>query len=65
MPCPIRPPRRQTGDVHDASIVCDPAAYLWRCRDWNGRPWEDTVLYEAHPGLMGGFNGVAEHLPRA
>ncbi len=56
--------RGQAGDVHDASIVCDPNSYSWRCRNWKGRPWEEAVLYEAHPGLMGGFAGVAEQLPR-
>ena len=54
--------RRQNGDVHDASLVVDPAAYQWRTADWMGRPWEDAVIYELHPGLMDGFAGVAEQL---
>jgi malto-oligosyltrehalose trehalohydrolase len=31
--------------------------------DWNGRAWGETVLYECHAGLMGGFNGIAARLP--
>ena len=54
--------RRQSGDVHDWSVVVDPAAYAWRCRDWRGRPWRETILYELHAGLLGGFAGVAERL---
>ena len=56
--------RAQDGDVHDASVVVDPAAYDWRFSDWQGRPWHEVVLYELHAGAMGGFAGVAEQLPR-
>src|SRR4051812_41103580 len=35
--------RLQDGDVHDASIVCDPQTYRWKHGDWNGRPWHETV----------------------
>ena len=31
----------------------------WRHPDWRGRPWHETVLYELHVGLLGGFAGVA------
>ncbi|OWW22265.1 malto-oligosyltrehalose trehalohydrolase [Noviherbaspirillum denitrificans] len=55
--------RAQAGDVHDASIVCDPDAYQWKHADWNGRPWHETVLLELHAGTMGGFEGVAKQLP--
>jgi maltooligosyltrehalose trehalohydrolase len=54
--------RAQDGDVHDASIVCDPNAYRWQ-HDWQGRPWHETVLYELHPGICGGFDGIAQGLP--
>ncbi|RZI42446.1 malto-oligosyltrehalose trehalohydrolase [Herbaspirillum sp. HC18] len=54
--------RAQAGDVHDASIVCDPQAYRWR-HDWKGRPWHETVLVELHAGTMGGFAGIAAQLP--
>jgi malto-oligosyltrehalose trehalohydrolase len=56
--------RAQAGDVHGASVVVDPNAYRWRQQDWRGRPWTETVLYELHVGLFGGFAGVARHLRR-
>ena len=31
---------------------------------WRGRPWRETVLYELHAGVLGGFRGVARELPR-
>jgi len=55
--------RLQGPDVHDASIVVDPA-YDWRNPDWAGRPWAETVIYEAHVGAMGGYKGVTAALPR-
>jgi len=56
--------RVQAGDITDESLVPDPHGYRWRCNDWRGRPWEETVLYELHVGLLGGFCGVAQHLQR-
>ena len=56
--------RAQAGDVHDPSVVVDPRAYAWRNPDWRGRPWRETVLYELHAGVLGGFRGVARELPR-
>lgn len=50
--------RLQDGDVHAASIVHDACSYVWRHGAWLGRPWTDTVLYEVHVGLAGGFAGV-------
>ena len=53
--------RRQAPDVHDASVVVDPAAYEWRSGGWRGRPWPETVLYELHVGTFapsGDFAGV-------
>lgn len=55
--------RAQAGDVHDASIVCDPNAYQWENATWRGRPWRETVLYELHVGALGGFEGVMARLP--
>lgn len=54
--------RLQDGDVHDASIVVDPLSYDWQ-HDWQGRKWTDTVLYEIHPGAMGGFRAITDALP--
>jgi maltooligosyltrehalose trehalohydrolase len=55
--------RAQAGDVHDASIVCDPGSYQWKNTEWKGRPWHETVLYELHPGTCGGFAGITQQLP--
>jgi len=30
--------------------VIDHDSYRWRAADWRGRPWQDTVLIEAHVG---------------
>jgi maltooligosyltrehalose trehalohydrolase len=53
--------RRQDGGVHGWSVVCAP--FLPDAK-WQGRPWRETVLYECHAGLMGGFSGVAARLPQ-
>ncbi|QKT04275.1 glycogen debranching protein GlgX [Ectothiorhodospiraceae bacterium 2226] len=42
--------RAQARDVHDPSVVVDPAAFVWHDGDWRGRPWEDAVFYEVHVG---------------
>lgn len=44
--------RFQPDDVHAASEVIDPGAYAWQHPDWRGRPWRETVLYEAHVGAF-------------
>ncbi len=53
--------RRQSGDIHGWSVV-EHDTYEWRMQDWKCRPWEQTVLYELHTGLLGGFRGVATKL---
>ncbi|MFT9454173.1 malto-oligosyltrehalose trehalohydrolase [Komagataeibacter saccharivorans] len=54
----------QPDDVHGPSAVVDPASYDWRHGAWRGRPWHETVIYEVHVGVMGGYAGVARDLPR-
>jgi maltooligosyltrehalose trehalohydrolase len=56
--------RRQADDVDGPSVVEPVGAYAWRNNDWTGRPWTETVIYELHAGVMGGYAGVAEALPR-
>lgn len=56
--------RCQDGDVGGWSVVVDAHAYRWSDGAWRGRPWHETVLYELHPGLFGGFRGMVDHLPR-
>ncbi len=43
--------RAQAADVHGPSLLVDPAAYDWQC-DWQGRPWEEAVIYELHVGTF-------------
>ena len=43
--------RAKAGDVHGPSVLVDPTAYQWR-HEWRGRPWHETVLYEAHVGTF-------------
>jgi maltooligosyltrehalose trehalohydrolase len=56
--------RAQYGDVHGESIVVDPQSYRWREEGWRGRPWHETIIYELHAGVYGGFDGVARELSR-
>jgi len=55
--------RAQDGGVHGWSVVVDPA-YDWQHPSWRGRPWHETIVYELHPGAMGGFAGIEAELER-
>jgi len=39
-------------DVHGASMVVDPLAFDWKDGAWNGRAWEEAVIYELHIGTF-------------
>ncbi len=54
--------RAQCNSVHTHSVVIDPEAFEWRTLHWNGRPWHETILYELHVGMCGGFVGVKAKL---
>ncbi len=57
--------RFQPDDVHGASEVIDPLAFRWTDGDWEGRPWEETVLYELHIGTFtpeGTFGAAIDRL---
>jgi malto-oligosyltrehalose trehalohydrolase len=57
--------RYNPDDVHGASEVIDPTAFDWPDDDWQGRPWEETVIYELHLGSFtaaGDFAGAIERL---
>ena len=57
--------RFQPDDVHAASAVVAPDAFVWVHNDWPGRPWHETVLYELHVGTFspeGTFAGVERRL---
>ncbi|WP_082610310.1 malto-oligosyltrehalose trehalohydrolase [Bosea sp. Root381] len=56
--------RRQEEGIEGWSVLTDADGHVWRCSDWRGRPWRETILYEIHPGLAGGFAGVERELPR-
>lgn len=43
--------RYQPEDVHGPSEVIDPSRWNWSL-DWNGRPWEEAVVYELHVGAF-------------
>jgi maltooligosyltrehalose trehalohydrolase len=55
--------RAQYRDVHGPSLVTDPNSYAWRDQAWQGRAWEQAVIYELHVGALGGFAGVTKRLP--
>jgi malto-oligosyltrehalose trehalohydrolase len=44
--------RFQPEGVHGPSLVVDPRAYVWREREWRGRPWHELALYELHVGTF-------------
>ena len=44
--------RSNPDDVHGASEVVDPQAYVWQDTDWVGRPWHEAVVYELHIGTF-------------
>jgi len=57
--------RAQRRDVHGPSRLIDPRAYAWQCTDWRGRPWDEAVIYELHPGTFsaeGTFAGIESKL---
>jgi maltooligosyltrehalose trehalohydrolase len=56
--------RFQPEDVNGPSEAVDPNGYPWR-ESWQGRAWEDIVLYELHLGAFspeGTFAGAASKL---
>ncbi|MFD2189643.1 malto-oligosyltrehalose trehalohydrolase [Pistricoccus aurantiacus] len=55
--------RTQDEDVNGPSLVVDPGSHVWQHTDWCGRPWQESVIYEVHVGLLGGFAGVRRYLP--
>lgn len=44
--------RHNPDDVHGASAVVDPGAFVWTDADWRGRPWQQAVIYELHVGTF-------------
>lgn len=57
--------RAQAHDIHGPSVVCNPSAFCWHDTDWQGRPWEEAVIYELHVGAFspgGTFTDVKKRL---
>jgi len=42
----------QPAGVFGPSEVVDHDSYRWRATDWRGRPWDETVVLEAHVGTF-------------
>ncbi|QCI11701.1 malto-oligosyltrehalose trehalohydrolase [Pseudomonas putida] len=55
--------RYQPDGVHGPSQVVDLASHAWK-HPWQGRPWHEAVIQELHVGVLGGYAGVAQQLPR-
>ncbi|MFB4390299.1 MULTISPECIES: malto-oligosyltrehalose trehalohydrolase [unclassified Pseudomonas] len=55
--------RYQPEGVHGPSELVSLADFNWR-HPWRGRPWHEAVILELHAGLLGGYTGIAKHLPR-
>lgn len=58
--------RAQKADVNGPSLVVDPAHYAWQNTDWQGRAWEESVVYEMHVGTFtpeGTFRAAIDKLP--
>ena len=57
--------RFQAGDIHGPSVICDPAGYSWKDAGWQGRPWEEAVIYELHVGCFtagGTYEAILDRL---
>ncbi len=55
----------QPEDVLGPSQLLSPNSYEWKTNDWKGRPWEESVIVEAHVGTFtpeGTFSAMIERL---
>ncbi|WP_037377518.1 malto-oligosyltrehalose trehalohydrolase [Serratia sp. M24T3] len=58
--------RAQQEEVFGPSLVVDPNRYQWQHAQWQGRSWDETVVYEMHMGTFtpeGTFKAAIEKLP--
>ena len=65
-PVPDPAARAQQADVNGPSLVIDPEGYRWQQQNWQGRAWQETVVYEMHIGTFtpqGTFQAAIEKLP--
>ena len=56
--------RAQSGDVNGPSLVIDPERYRWQHTDWQGRPWQESVVYELHIGTFTAEGTFQAAIPR-
>jgi maltooligosyltrehalose trehalohydrolase len=57
--------RLNSADVHQPSVVVDPAAFEWADASWRGRPWHEAIIYELHVGTFtpeGTFAAIEQKL---
>lgn len=54
--------RFQPDGTGGPSQVVDDNTYVWK-HIWGGRNWTEAVIYEAHVGILGGYEGVRARLP--
>lgn len=63
-PVPDPASRWQPDGVHGSSAVQRVDGYHWTHAQWQGRPWDEAVIYELHVGACGGYAGVQAQLPQ-
>ncbi|WP_285445953.1 malto-oligosyltrehalose trehalohydrolase [Xanthomonas sp. fls2-241-TYG-148] len=63
-PVPDPASRWQPDGVHGSSAVQRVDGYHWTHTQWQGRPWDEAVIYELHVGACGGYAGVQVQLPQ-
>ncbi|MEA9761452.1 malto-oligosyltrehalose trehalohydrolase [Xanthomonas campestris pv. raphani] len=63
-PVPDPASRWQPDGVHGSSAVQRIDGYHWTHTQWQGRPWDEAVIYELHVGACGGYAGVQAQLPQ-
>jgi maltooligosyltrehalose trehalohydrolase len=42
----------QPHDVFGPSEIIDHDRYVWRAKEWRGRPWEEAIILEVHVGTF-------------
>ena len=58
--------RAQPDGIDADGLVVDSRQYEWRTPHWQGRPWREAVIWEAHVGTAtteGTYRALAEKLP--
>ncbi|WP_337181924.1 malto-oligosyltrehalose trehalohydrolase [Shinella sp.] len=56
----------QQDGIDGPSVVVDHGGYAWQNPSWQGRPWEEAVVYELHVGTFtpeGTFRAAIARLP--